>query len=90
MPGPGEWGTKGLHVGCLGILLKAPVPWHQDQNTQATWKDPVLHWELAHQILPGGLESGILAIASLLRLVSYILVSFPAEKIKTSPFFVFF
>ena len=53
MSGPGEWGTKGLHVGCLGTLLKAPVPWHQDQNTQATWKDPVLHWELAHQILQG-------------------------------------
>ena len=32
----------------------------------------------------GSLESGILAIASLLRLISYILVSFLAEKIKTS------
>lgn len=40
MPGPGEWGTKGLHVGCLGTLLKAPVPWHQDQNTQDNLEGP--------------------------------------------------
>ena len=33
---------------------------------------------------PAGLQGGLLAIASLLRLISYILVSFPVEKITMS------
>lgn len=88
MPGPGEWGAKRPHVGCLVCFPKPPSLGIRTR-TLGDLGGPSSSLGIHPPDSPAGLQGGLLAIASLLRLVSYILVSFPAEKITTSLHFCF-
>lgn len=73
--------NKEATCGLSWFFPKPSLPWHQDQNTQATWKGHLATGNSPTRFFKGT-RGGFLGVSSLLRLANYLLSSWGNKNIS--------